>query len=518
MNALNRYTVVSGQDQNGQTIKQYTNNNSQCNSDCNSNGSCQGMVTNGSNCWTIKGFPSPYSKSGSTTYKKNPPTNNFSGYTTIVGKDQDGQTIKNYVNNQSQCISDCNTTNNCQGTVINGTNCWTIKSFPSPYNNPGSATYKKNPPTNNIDGYNTIVGQDQNGQTIRQYTNQQQCIADCNPNTSCKGAVINGSNCWTIKDFPSPYNNPGSTTYKKIVYPTPAVTSSNFPTTNNNNNMFSSVFCKNTSTNNGFIKKPNTSFNNLSVYKTQSTPNEDTCLNNCKNDGNCSSYSFQNNTSSSNCLLYNKVPSSITSNITANSGYKNNYKYDFNNLDNNQKNVIRKDCLNNYFNNQNNTNLDYSKYYNIDNNNSNISFNAQPLASDYYERLNKVKVLNNRNNIDSDLIKSITNEDLNNYAQNIDGYLQSQKVILNSLNDDNTNNQYKKDINNQTNIDSSSVQNTMLQQTNEDVKDILNIIESNESFENYNIESNNIIKFYLYILIVIILLFLIYYLKKKKYF
>jgi hypothetical protein len=44
---------------------------------------------------------------------------------------------------------------------------------------------------------------------------------------------------------------------------------------------------------NGSIQKENSTFNNLPVYKTQSTPDENTCLNNCKNDGYCSSYSFQ---------------------------------------------------------------------------------------------------------------------------------------------------------------------------------------------------------------------------------
>ena len=524
---MNGYTTVSGKDQNGQTIKQYTNNQSQCKSDCDSTNDCQGIVTNGSNCWTIKSFPSQYNNTGSTTYKKNPPTVNFNGYSTVLGKDQNGQTIKQYTNNQQQCDTDCNSTNNCQGMVINGTNCWTIKSFPSPYSNPGSGTYKKQAPTNNIDGYTTVVEQDQNGQTIKSYTNNQQCIDACESNTSCKGMVINGSNCWTIKSFPSPYNNPGSTTYKKIVYPIPAVTSSNFPTSPNNN-LFSSVFCKNILTNNGLIQKEKSTFNNLPVYKTQNTPDENTCLNNCNADKYCSSYSFQNNNSSSNCLLYNQVPTSITNNNNSNIGYKNNYKYDFDNLNSSQKNVVRNDCINNYLNNTYDTNnLNYTSCYSVENNNSQINFNASCLAN-MYEPLNKVKIINNFTNVDTDIIDSNTNQEINDFANNYTGYSQSQIGTLNLSNEKTHPNLYNDEINLQTDIKKDISRNILLEEKNiktTSILDNINGFENNifESFENNIKESNNInksntINFYFYIFIVLIFLYIVYYLKKNKYF
>ena len=62
----------------------------------------------------------------------------------------------------------------------------------------------------------------------------------------------------------------------------PSLSSSNFPTSPDNN-LFSSVFC-NVSTNNGFIQKTNSTFNNLPVYKTETASDENTCLNDCKND------------------------------------------------------------------------------------------------------------------------------------------------------------------------------------------------------------------------------------------
>ena len=303
----------------------------------------------------------------------------MNGYTTLVGQDQNGQTINKYTNNQTKCKSDCDSTNGCIGIVTNGSNCWTINGFPSPYSKSGSTTYRKNPPTSNFNGYSMLTGQDQNGRTIAEYKNntQSQCNTACNQNPSCAGMVLNGSNCWTIKGFPSPYSNPGSTTYKKIIYPIPAVTSSNFPTSANNN-LFSSVFCKNVSTNNGLIQKSNSTFNNLPVYKTQTTPDENTCLNNCNTDKYCSSYNFIKNKSSSNCLLYNQVPTSITNNNNSNIGYKNNYKYDFNNLNTSQKNIVRNDCINNYLNDTYSTNnLNYTPCYSLGNNNSQIKFESQ---------------------------------------------------------------------------------------------------------------------------------------------
>ena len=526
---FNGYTTILGQDQNGQTIKQYTNNQSQCNTDCNSNSSCQGMVINSSNCWTINSFPSPYSNPSSGTYKKQPPTVNFNGYTATPGQDQNGQTIKQYTNNQSQCNADCNSNNNCQGMVINGSNCWTINSFPSPYSNPGSTTYKKNPPTSNFNQYNKIIGQDQNGQTIKQYNNntQSQCNTDCNSDNNCKGMVLNGSNCWTVKGFPSPYSNPGSAIYEKM-YEIPAVTTTNFPTSANNN-LYSSVFCKNISTNNGFIQKSNSTFNNLPVYNTQTTPDENTCLNNCNADKYCSSYSFQNNNSSSNCSLYNQLPTSIANNNNINSGYKSNYNYDFNNLNSSQKNVIRNDCINNYLNNNYDTNnIDYSSYYSLGNNNSELNFNAESLAN-LYGPLGKVQTKHVfTNNPDTDKINATTNQELNNFSNNYTGYLQTQIGTINSSNENNIDSYYNEEINHKTNIQSSNAKNNLLQKKNINtdlINKSINGSENNNITENFgnNNESNNndkskTIKFYLFIFIVIIFLYIVYYLKKNKHF
>ena len=371
-----------------------------------------------------------------------------------------------------------------------------------------------------MNGYTTIPGQDQNGQTISQYTNnQQKCKSECDSNPNCKGMITNADNCWTIKGFPSQYSKSGSTTYKKIVYPIPAVTSTNF-STSYNNNLFSSVFCKNISTNNGFIQKTNSTFNKLPVYKTETTPDENTCLINCKNDSFCSSYSFQNNNSSSNCSLYNQVPTSIANNNNINSGYKSNYNYDFNNLNTSQKNVIRNDCINNYLNdNYNTNNIDYSSYYSLGNNNSQINFNAESLAT-VYEPLGKVKTKNIfTNNSDTNIINAKTNKELNNFSNNYTGYLQTQIGKINLSNENNINSDYNEEIINTTNIQSDNAKNNLLQQNNINTSSIIDSInegENNmiESFYNNNNKSN-IFKFYFFIFIILIILYIVYYLKKK---
>ena len=330
------------------------------------------------------------------------------------------------------------------------------------------------------------------------------------------------------------HNNNSSSSTSTITRPPPlpSLSSSNFPIIDTNN-LFSSVFCNNISTNNGFIQKANSTFNNLPVYKTQSTPDENTCLNNCKIDPYCSSYNFKKNKSSSNCLLYNQVPSSVSNNdISINAGYKNNYKYDFNNLNSSQKNIIRNDCINNYLNNNYNTNnLNYTGSYSLENNNSKINVNPQYLAN-LYGPLGKVKIKTNFTNIDSNIINSTTDKQLNNFANNFTGYLQTQIGLLNLSNSIPSSNIYYETINNKTDIDSINAKNNLLQEksiTSQSIMQSINGNENNitESFENNigsnNIESNNIdksmiIKFYLFIFIVIIFLYILYYLKKNKYF
>jgi hypothetical protein len=331
------------------------------------------------------------------------------------------------------------------------------------------------------------------------------------------------------------HNNNSSSSTSTITRPPPlpSLSSSNFPIIDTNN-LFSSVFCNNISTNNGFIQKANSTFNNLQVYKTETIADENTCLNNCKNDPYCTSYNFIKNISSSNCLLYNQVPTSMGNDININSGYKNTYNYDIDNLNTSQKNVIRNDCINNYLNNNyNTTNLNYTTCYSLGNNNSQLNFSATCLAN-MYEPLNKVKTNTSFTNIDNNLIDSITDKQLNDFANNFTGYLQTQIGILNISNSNASSNIYNETINNKTDIDSINAKNNLLQEksiASQSIMESINGTENNitESFENIiessinkssinkspNINKSNSINFYLFIFIVILFFYIIYYLLNK---
>jgi hypothetical protein len=145
-----------------------------------------------------------------------------------------------------------------------------------------------------------------------------------------------------------------------------------------------------------------------------------------------------------------------------------------------------------------------------------------------YTPLNKIKVVNNYTNINSNIINPITNKELNDFSNNYDEYLQTQIGLLNSSNkknNNNNNNLYIEEINYKTNIEADNAKNALLEKkiiNTEKIIDNLNGIENiTENFENNmdysnNITKSNIINFYLFIFIVLVFLYIIYYLKKNK--
>ena len=66
-----------------------------------------------------------------------------SRYISEFNRDQDGQSIQKYQNNQSECKLDCDKRADCAGMVTNGNDCWTIKSFPNTYYRRGSVSHRK---------------------------------------------------------------------------------------------------------------------------------------------------------------------------------------------------------------------------------------------------------------------------------------------------------------------------------------------------------------------------------------
>jgi hypothetical protein len=137
-----------------------------------------------------------------------------------------------------------------------------------------------------------------------------------------------------------------------------------------------------------------------------------------------------------------------------------------------------------------------------------------------------MEVVNNFTNIDTNIIQPTTNQELNDFSNNYDGYLQTQIGLLNINNEKNaTNNLYTEEIINKTNIEADDSKNTLLDKkiiSTIKIRDIINGGKVREGFENnlsdVNTVKSNTIKFYLYIFIVLIFLYILYYLKKNKHF
>ena len=146
----------------------------------------------------------------------------YSGYQTVEGRDQDGQTIQYYSWFVDTCKSDCDDDDDkCAGIVIGfAADCWTIKGFPSTYSSKSATTYKK---IRKYTGYTTLVGQDQDGTTISKFDNDQQakCKAACDANSACAGIIVDAitSTCWTVSSFPGPYSRKSSISYIKATLP-----------------------------------------------------------------------------------------------------------------------------------------------------------------------------------------------------------------------------------------------------------------------------------------------------------
>jgi hypothetical protein len=73
-----------------------------------------------------------------------------SRYISEFNRDQDGQSIQKYQNNQTECKLECDKRADCAGMVTNDNDCWTIKSFPNTYYKRGSVLHRKDPCDTNL--------------------------------------------------------------------------------------------------------------------------------------------------------------------------------------------------------------------------------------------------------------------------------------------------------------------------------------------------------------------------------
>lgn len=294
----------------------------------------------------------------------------------------------------------------------------------------------------------------------------------------------------------------------------PQLSSVNFPENNKSPRLFSHIYCLNNSniSDNFFTKSNNDFGNNIKSYKEIKQNTENSCLKECNKDNQCTGYVYD--ISKNNCKLYNNIPTVLNSNQGVNSGYKYNYDYKFSLLNENQKNVVKNDCLNTYICNN------YSEYcedklndcfYNLRNSNS-IGLNVDCVKSKVNDNTIKKNIKNNinDNNIDKN---SITDPDINNFIKNYELELQTQTNLLQNDNQtiyNNTENNIKETINNEFN-ETKDYLKELNELNNERIK--VSIIGPIENFSNFNdyIYNNSIKtkKIVLLVILIIIIFFIV---------
>ena len=120
-----------------------------------------------------------------------------------------------------------------------------------------------------------------------------------------------------------------------------------------NKQLYNQIFCDLYPTNNGFNTCTNCNFkgkNNILDVFTFS--NEQQCLDDCGTKKNCTSYEYDTTKSENNCTQFYTFPNDIDySKQNINSGYSLKFGFDYDNLNEKQKNNVKIQCSNQYLNN-----------------------------------------------------------------------------------------------------------------------------------------------------------------------
>lgn len=291
-----------------------------------------------------------------------------------------------------------------------------------------------------------------------------------------------------------------------------------------NNNLYNSIYCPSLVPNTkGFITKKNMKFSgdlkNLhesTFTGTSPMNNESGCLTECRRNKYCAAYEFDK--TNKNCNLFNNFPNSYSPHSNNNIGYKVNSGYDFNNLNNDQKNNVWKKCGSQWI----------SGKYNIKENDIDKclkpifrssklrGYNADPKC--LYNTLGpsndhlKSEVFNQNYIEDPEIVKSVPNSDIDTAIKNFYSKV-NNNVVFSNLN----NKEIIEDRDNNITFDSSLLNNVNsyydIGQNSEDlkkIKDSANQIRErvglNEGFQNNN---NKIIYtnlFYVFIILIIMLI------------
>jgi len=314
------------------------------------------------------------------------------------------------------------------------------------------------------------------------------------------------------------------------------------------NHLYNEIFCNIFPTNNGFDTCKNCNYGSQTIWKTITTNSEQDCLNNCKTDERCTSYSYNTSSNTNNCTLYRSFPTEINQNVeNINSGYSiDKFNFNYNNLTDEQKQTVQKKCANQFLNNTftpNNTNIDLTNCLSIS--------NSEPSGTSNILGNNSTSGTNTFLNLDAECVYGIYNNNgIKTNIQNNSVYnqnpmytnAQSDPKIDTSQNLYNRYNNIKKNIVDQSNLQdpydyqytdyNNTVQNNNnqleqnfnnnLNSSKSMISNITNVItqqlKSNKEHYN-NINDNNDIninKLFLIIFIIIfVMLFIIFIFKKK---
>jgi hypothetical protein len=260
------------------------------------------------------------------------------------------------------------------------------------------------------------------------------------------------------------------------------------------------------------------------------------CEEKCKNNVECTSYSF--NTNNGNCQQYSSFPKNIYPGQKGiNSGYSLNFKFDYNNLDPNQQEIVKKKCALQYVNDiyTPKKEIDLEPCLNIqDANSTNVDLNFNPKC--VYDIYTKNGVPTNFNfnkkiNVnDPFLTEAISDPILDNYEKKYNSYIQD-KVQLSNINnvmsmvDGNYDSKYINDVQNNNDILGKKFINTINNEMNPLINlskqitekiDIINnldeINELSEKFENQNnnLIGNNFLKLTIFLVIIFLIFITIY--------
>lgn len=245
--------------------------------------------------------------------------------------------------------------------------------------------------------------------------------------------------------------------------------------------LYNPIFCDLFKTNNGFETCEDCTLDAKNVWKTTTQNTEQSCLTNCDNDIRCTSYTYDNTKKTDNCTSYIDFPTKINNGIkNINSGYNLKFGYNYENLNNDQKNNVKNKCANQYLNNI----FDKSDRVNISecitfNNNTNVTvpttLNGQSVPFGG-KNLNTTKI-----NVDPKCLYNIYSKKGKEKIVNLDSYIEDNS---NNVKTDPIIDEYQKVYNNF----------NLLSGQNKKINNNLSVTDVNykEFNNNVNIENKNL--------------------------